>query len=107
MRTSTTLAAFILSVAAILGCGESSNTRAATLAAHYAEIRGGMSRHEVQALLGPGRKLTKSDPLDLQIQHCSPDNSLVWQDGQTSITVAFDREIVVAKLRAVAPAKRN
>lgn len=93
--------------AAIIGCGDGGKSRPTSLNDRYGEIQGGMSLSEVRAILGPGRKLTKADDLDLHVPGKIEGESLIWQDEQTSITIVFDEGIAVAKLRAVAPARRE
>jgi hypothetical protein len=89
-----------------LGCREQHADPHPSLHDTYSQIRGGMTRAEVESLLGPGRALTLSDDLALHIRDIPPGNSLVWQDGRTSITIAFHEGHSIAKLRAVAPATK-
>ena len=106
MRPSTQLSATLLLLAALFGCNARHDASIATLQDRYQQIQGGMTFREVRSLLGPGRKLTKTDGLDLHIKGLPQGNPFVWQDGQTSITVVFEDDVVVAKLRAVAPATK-
>ena len=65
-----------------------------------------IGKYEVQSLIGPGRPLTRADGPELRVKDLPLEKSQVWQDGQTSITIVFQDDVVVAKLRAVAPARR-
>lgn len=107
MRSFTLTSVLILACTALLGCGERGKGADSSLKAHYDEIKGGMTLREVRSLLGPGRRLVKSDGIELHIPGLDEGAPLVWQDGQTSITVVFIDDRVAAKSRAVAPAKRE
>lgn len=96
----------ILTCLVLAGCGDTQPV-VKSLRVRYEHIRGGMSREDVRSLLGSGRPLTPTDDRELHVPNAPAGSSTVWQDGQTSITVVFIDDRVVAKSRAVAPAKRE
>ena len=103
----TTVAALFFCCILLSGCGGKSDAPKKSLRESYARINSGMSLTQVEAILGSGRPLTLSDDLELHIKDAPPGSSTVWQDDETSITVAFIEGKAVAKARAIAPARRK